>query len=84
MLMQVILDKNPSIKTVVNKVGNIENEYRVLPLEVVAGKDTLEATIVQHKARFMLNYSEVSHFTADHLVVNRRCTRSCSEGMDLF
>ena len=82
--MQVILDKNPSIKTVVNKVGNIENAYRVLPLEVVAGKGTLEATIVQHKARFMLNYSEVSHFTADQIIVKRTCSCSYADGVDLF
>ncbi len=31
---QVLLDKNPSIKTVVNKVGSIETEYRTFPMEV--------------------------------------------------
>lgn len=31
---QVLLDKNPSIKTVVNKIGNIETEYRTFPMEV--------------------------------------------------
>ncbi len=31
---QVIIDKNPSIKTVVNKIGNIETEFRTFPLEV--------------------------------------------------
>lgn len=32
---QVILDKNPTLKTVVNKIGNIETEYRTFPLEVI-------------------------------------------------
>jgi tRNA (guanine37-N1)-methyltransferase len=31
---QVILDKNPMIRTVVNKIGNVESEFRTLPLEV--------------------------------------------------
>ena len=31
---QVILDKNPAIKTVVNKIGSIETEFRTFPLEV--------------------------------------------------
>lgn len=31
---QVIVDKNPHITTVVNKVGTIENEYRVFNMEV--------------------------------------------------
>jgi tRNA (guanine37-N1)-methyltransferase len=35
---QVLLDKNsPAIKTVVNKVGTIENVYRVLESEIIAG-----------------------------------------------
>ncbi len=31
---QVVLDKNPAIKTVINKIGTIETEYRTFPLEV--------------------------------------------------
>lgn len=44
---QVILDKNPKIKTVVNKVGTIENEFRVLPMEVIAGEDSMETEVSQ-------------------------------------
>ncbi|DBB06618.1 TPA: hypothetical protein ACH3X1_012140 [Trebouxia sp. C0004] len=56
---QVILDKNPSIKTVINKVGNIENEYRVFQMDVIAGKPVLETEVKQHSARFKLDYSQV-------------------------
>ncbi|KAA6423720.1 MAG: tRNA (guanine(37)-N1)-methyltransferase [Trebouxia sp. A1-2] len=56
---QVVLDKNPSIKTVVNKVGNIENEYRVFQMDVIAGKPILETEVKQHSARFKLDYSQV-------------------------
>lgn len=31
---QVIVDKNPNIRTVVNKIGQIETEFRTFPLEV--------------------------------------------------
>ncbi|KAL3139888.1 hypothetical protein ABBQ38_004182 [Trebouxia sp. C0009 RCD-2024] len=56
---QVILDKNPAIKTVVNKVGNIENEFRVFQMDVVAGEPHLETEVKQHSARFKLDYSQV-------------------------
>ena len=43
---QVILDKNsPQIRTVVNKLGEISNEYRTFPLEVVAGENNLNVTL---------------------------------------
>jgi tRNA (guanine37-N1)-methyltransferase len=34
---QVCIDKNPCIKTVVTKVKEIENEFRVFDMEVIAG-----------------------------------------------
>jgi tRNA (guanine37-N1)-methyltransferase len=34
---QVCIDKNPAIRTVVTKVGEIENEFRVFSMEVMAG-----------------------------------------------
>jgi tRNA (guanine37-N1)-methyltransferase len=36
---KAILDKNkPKIKVVVNKIGNIENEFRTFPMEILAGE----------------------------------------------
>lgn len=56
---QVILDKNPAIRTVVNKVGSIENEFRVFDMEVLAGDQDLIASVKQGGAIFRLDYSKV-------------------------
>ena len=42
------------------QVGILENEYRVLPLEVIAGENRLEAIVNQHRARFKVHFGEVS------------------------
>ena len=36
---EVLLDKNPHLRTVVNKMGQIENEFRVFKMEIIAGGD---------------------------------------------
>ena len=56
---QLIIDKNPGIKTVVNKVGKIENVYRTYNMEILAGKVDYN---VEHKEgnclfKFDLRYS---------------------------
>jgi len=56
---QVLLDKNLKIKTVINKTGAIENEWRVLPMEVIAGEDQTVTEVKQHNARFKLDYATV-------------------------
>ncbi len=44
---EVLLDKNKStIRTVVNKVGKIENEFRVFTMEVIAGENNLNTRVV--------------------------------------
>ncbi|GJP71216.1 hypothetical protein CLOP_g2062 [Closterium sp. NIES-67] len=60
---RVLLDKNaPLIRTVVNKSGIIENEFRVPTLEVIAGEGSstnLETSVRQHGATFHLDYARV-------------------------
>lgn len=38
---QVLLDKVPRTRTVVNKTGLIQNEFRVFPMEVIAGDNDM-------------------------------------------
>ncbi|CAN8279550.1 unnamed protein product [Cochlearia groenlandica] len=59
-IAKVIYDKNyPRIKTIVNKVGAISNEYRVPKFEVLAGENGMETEVKQYGARFKLDYSLV-------------------------
>jgi len=43
---QLILDKNPSLSTVINKVGKIDNIYRTYDMEILAGEENYN---VEHK-----------------------------------
>jgi tRNA (guanine37-N1)-methyltransferase len=56
---QVILDKSPQIKTVVNKVGTITTTYRTFPMELLAGDDTYDVELRESGARFAFNFAEV-------------------------
>ncbi|KAH8741231.1 Trm5 RNA methyltransferase [Cryptosporidium ryanae] len=42
---KILLDKNPGIKTVVTKTGNIETVFRTYPLEIIAGENNLSAKV---------------------------------------
>ncbi len=41
------------------QVGSIDNEFRVFNMEVLAGRDSTETEVVQHKARFKLDFAKV-------------------------
>lgn len=58
--IQVVLDKNkPRIQTVVNKIDSIQNEYRTMQLEVLAGNHSLVTTVVENGLRFQVDLATV-------------------------
>jgi tRNA (guanine37-N1)-methyltransferase len=56
---QVILDKNPSIRTVVNKLNTIHTEYRYFDMELLAGEDNFITTAIEHKIKFRMDFSKL-------------------------
>ncbi|XP_006579738.1 tRNA (guanine(37)-N1)-methyltransferase 2-like isoform X3 [Glycine soja] len=59
-IAKVIYDKNyPRIKTIVNKVGTITNEFRVPEFEILAGEHNMITEVKQYGATFRLDYSLV-------------------------
>ncbi|CDW90618.1 UNKNOWN [Stylonychia lemnae] len=57
---QVVLDKNPSLRTVVTKIGQIESTYRFYDLECIAGdSSTYETIVLEDKVRYKVDVSKV-------------------------
>ena len=55
----VIIDCNPTVKTVVNKTESISSTFRELPMEVIAGESNLTAVVRQHGCTFRVPYDKV-------------------------
>ena len=60
-IAQVIIDKNPTIRTVINKTDNVgtENEFRTFSYEVLAGPDDLLVEVSEAGCVFRFDYSKV-------------------------
>merc|ERR1719318_308701 len=56
---QVILDKNAHIKTVVNKIGSIDETFRFFKMELLAGEDQMQTVTKEHGCTFEFDYSKV-------------------------
>lgn len=60
-IAQVILDKNPSIRTVINKTDNVgtESEFRTFSYEVLAGPEDMLVEVSEAGCVFKFDYSKV-------------------------
>ncbi|CAK8694078.1 unnamed protein product [Clavelina lepadiformis] len=56
---QVFLDKVVNARTVVHKIQNIDNEYRNLEMEVLAGEDNFITRVVEYNRIFEFDFSKV-------------------------
>ncbi|ODV90377.1 hypothetical protein CANCADRAFT_13050, partial [Tortispora caseinolytica NRRL Y-17796] len=56
---EIVLDKNPRIRTVVNKTDSIENQFRVFPMEVLAGEPDFLVDQSESGCRFRFDFSKV-------------------------
>lgn len=56
---QVLLDKIPTCKTVVNKVGKIDTVFRTFDMELLAGEDNTVVTLKEENCIFEFDYRKV-------------------------
>ncbi|KAI0361046.1 guanine-N-1-methyltransferase [Trametes cingulata] len=56
---QIILDKGSTIRTVVNKLDNIDNQFRVFRMELLAGEPDFIVTQSENGCQFTFDFREV-------------------------
>lgn len=60
-IAHVILDKNPTVRTVINKTDDVgtESKYRTFTYEVLAGPDDMNVELKENECTFKFDYSKV-------------------------
>ncbi|GAA5936167.1 hypothetical protein JCM1841_000993 [Sporobolomyces salmonicolor] len=56
---EVILDKNKSLRTVVNKLDTIDNVFRNFQMEILAGDPDFFVEMSEHDCKFRFDFSKV-------------------------
>ncbi|KHJ31367.1 putative trna (guanine-n -)-methyltransferase [Erysiphe necator] len=61
LIAEVLIDKNPQIKTVINKIQDVgeESEFRTFKYEVLAGPDDMKVELSEGGCNFKFDYSQV-------------------------
>ncbi|KAH3669102.1 hypothetical protein WICMUC_005066 [Wickerhamomyces mucosus] len=76
---QVILDKNPNIKTVVNKLDSIHSVYRTFDMEILAGENNLIVEQRESNCLFKFDFTKVYWNSRLH-TEHDRLVKSFKEG----
>uniref|UniRef100_A0A060TD02 tRNA (guanine(37)-N1)-methyltransferase n=1 Tax=Blastobotrys adeninivorans TaxID=409370 RepID=A0A060TD02_BLAAD len=63
---QVVLDKNPLVETVVNKLDTIDTVYRTFAMEVLAGKEKFDVEQSESGCKFRFRFDRVYWNTRLH------------------
>lgn len=74
----LIIEKNPNIKTVVNKLSSIESKFREFKMEVLAGKEDFMVKVIEHGNIFEFDYSKVywnSRLATEHQRIAKLFTK---------
>jgi tRNA (guanine37-N1)-methyltransferase len=60
-IAQVLLDKNPNARTVINKIEDVgsTNPYRTFPYEVLAGPDDMDVKVSFRNCDYSFNFAKV-------------------------
>lgn len=71
LIASVLLDKNPTIRTVINKIDTVgtQNEFRTFQYELLAGDPSLDVTVKELECVFRFDYSKVywnSRLSTEH------------------
>ncbi|KXJ95323.1 Met-10+ like-protein-domain-containing protein [Microdochium bolleyi] len=61
LIAEVLVDKNPNIRTVINKTADVgnESEFRTFTYEVLAGDEDLNVEVRENDCTFRFDYSKV-------------------------
>lgn len=61
LIATVIIDKNPRVTTVINKIEDVgtESEFRTFPMEVLAGPPNTEVEVNESGCRFQFDFAKV-------------------------
>lgn len=61
MIANVLLDKNPTIRTVINKIDDVgtQNQYRTFQYELLAGDPSMDVEVRELDCIFRFDYSKV-------------------------
>eukprot|EP01059_Diplonema_ambulator_P021149 TRINITY_DN3517_c0_g1_i2.p1 TRINITY_DN3517_c0_g1~~TRINITY_DN3517_c0_g1_i2.p1 ORF type:complete len:391 (+),score=128.88 TRINITY_DN3517_c0_g1_i2:43-1215(+) len=75
---RVIIDKNPGVRTVVNKVESIGSQFREFKFELLAGTAEYDAVVKQHGCVFKFPYDKVywnSRLQTEHARLVDECAK---------